>query len=278
MPSVRPTQLVAVIAVALATAACGDVAPAARAAVAEREALRREVTGMRRLATALGVGADAEGAIGPDDVMVVVRDSLVRALLDAALPFAHTLGGQAELRLERATTVLDASVARVTLVGTVRRLRWPYAGATVRVRGAVADLAVDATSTLHARLAVDEVVVSDATGVPPVARGWARAALQQLVDRSLPELVEALPRVAIPIRLDQAIALPGFGPEGPLDVAPAAARVRVTVRHVAAWGGETWAVLRLDRTPFARVPAGGAPVGGVPVPAATPTPGAPGAP
>jgi hypothetical protein len=251
-PSARALALAALhVATAVATA-CAPPDPRTRALVAERDVLRREVAGMRRLAAAFGAEGATPVALGPDDVLLVVGDSLVRALLDAALPRTVPLPGQgAEVRLERATTVLGANVARVTLVGTVRRLRWPYAGATVRVRGAVADLAVDETSTLHARLAVDEVVVSDPTGVAGALRGWAEGALQEAVDRGLPELAAALPRVAIPVRLDETIALPGFGPEGPLHVSPVAARVRVTVRHVAAWDGQTWAVLRLDRTPFA---------------------------
>jgi hypothetical protein len=226
--------------------------------VAERDALRREVLGMRRLSAALdgraaGGGPTAGLVLGDDDVVVVVRDSLVRALLAAALPITARVGDRAEVRLERATTVLDANVARVTLVGTVRQLGWPRAGAAVRLGGAVADFAVDSTSTLRAKLSLDEVVVGQPTGVPAPTRRWAQAALQRVVDGGLPQLAATLPAIALPVRLDQVIDLPGFGPDGPLDVPAVRANVRVTVRHVATWDGHTWIVLRLARDRFVPV-------------------------
>ena len=154
------------------------------------------------------------------------------------------------MRLERATAAFDANVTRIALVGTVRQLGWPRAAATLRLGGALADFEVDSTSTLRARLAIDEVLVDDPTGIPHAVRGPARALLQQVVDRGIPQLTAALPSVAIPVRLDQAIALPGFGPEGPISVAPVEARVAVAVRQVATWDGYTWIVLRTTRAPF----------------------------
>jgi len=246
-------------ALALSAAACSPPDARARSAVAERDALRREVLGMRRLAVALDGGrapggdATAGLVLGDDDVVVVVRDSLVRALIAAALPITARVGDRAEVRLERATTVLDANVARVTLVGTVRQLGWPHAGAAVRLGGAVADFTVDSTSTLRAKLSLDEVVVGQPTGVPAPTRRWAQAALQRVVDGGLPQLAATLPAIALPVRLDQVIDLPGFGPDGPLDVPAVRANVRVTVRHVATLDGRTWIVLRLARDRFVPV-------------------------
>ena len=64
-------------------------------------------------------------------------------------------------------------------------------------------------------------------------------------------MTAALPSVAIPVRLDQAISLPGFGPEGPISVAPVEARIAIQVSRVATWGGYTWIVLHTERGKFA---------------------------
>jgi hypothetical protein len=251
---------------ALCAAGCATPDPAARAAVAERDALRREVAGLRALQATLGGSTDMTGGLGPDDAFVVVRDSLVRALLDATLPTTVRLRDRAEVRLERASAAFEANVTRIALVGTVRQLGWPHAAATLRLGGALADFVVDSTSTLRARLAIDEVLVSDPMGVPAPLRAPARALLQQVADRGLPQVVAALPGVAIPVRLDQTIALPGFGPEGPITVAPVEARVAIAVRRVATWDGYTWIVLRTTRSPFVAVrPAAARPPPAAPV-------------
>jgi hypothetical protein len=54
------------------------------------------------------------------------------------------------------------------------------------------------------------------------------------------------------VRIDRALMLPGFGPEGALAVEPASAALQITASRVLAFQNRLTVVLRVDRGPLRR--------------------------
>jgi hypothetical protein len=227
--------------------ACGGADPRARERVAERDQLRREVAGYRAME------ADTAAAVShpEQDVVVSVGDSLLRALLGAALPVRARLRGSTTVTLTRVAVALRGNVARVDVTGEVQRASAPRIAAPVWLRGALHGFAVDSARVLRARLSVDDVEVGPPSGVPGALRPFALALLQGVVERGLPEITPQLPAVAIPVRLERAVRLPGFGPDGYVRIAPVSAPLAVHVARVAAVRDRLWITLHVDRGAFA---------------------------
>ena len=141
-------------------------------------------------------------------MIVSVRDTLVRDLLDASFPIPVQLTAGVTVTLTGATVTFRGNVARVDVVGQLRRVRFPSVAASVALRGALDAFAVDSTRVLRARMTVDDAWVDAPTGVPGLLDPLAIAVLQRIVNRGLPELAAMIPAVAIPVRLDREMTLP----------------------------------------------------------------------
>jgi hypothetical protein len=238
-----------VLLMGLLLVACSGADPAARAAVAERDALRRELTGLGELRALAARGVRAD----PAHAVVVVRDSLVQSILVAALPITVQPGQQLDVTLQRASVQFVANTTRVMVEGTVRHRGWPAIAASLSLRGALGEFRVDSGGSLGAQVKVDDVVLSSPSGVPEALGPAALSALQNLVDRALPEIERVLPAIAIPVRLDKEITLPGFSAGNALTVAAARAPLHVAVERVGSWNGRLWVVLLVRAGAFTRV-------------------------
>jgi len=97
------------------------------------------------------------------------------------------------------------------------------------------------------------VLLDTPTGTPDAFDPYVINVLQSIVSRSLPELTASLPSVAVPVRLDQDMRLPGFGPEGALSVQPSVAPLTVAASRVIAFQNRLWIILRLELGAFATV-------------------------
>lgn len=229
--------------------ACARPDPVARDRVVERDQLRREVAGYHSL-TKLTPGRMMDRE---HEVLVSVGDTLLRNLLTATFPLTIDLRNRTTLTLTSAQVAFRANVARVDLTGVVRRSTYPHIAAAVKLRGALDGFVVDSTHALRARINIDDVALDTPTGTLAAFDPLVIAVLQSVVERSLPELTESLPSVAVPVRLDQAMALPGFGPEGALSILPSTAAMTVTASRVVAFQNRLWIVLRVELGAFATV-------------------------
>lgn len=249
------SRLYGVLALGLAgcLAACGGGDSAARGRVAERDQLRREVAGFRGLDSMTRAGmVDRER-----DVIVTVSDSLLRDLLEAALPVTVKLPGDVTVRLTNASVVFRANVARVDLTGALSRTTFPRLAASITLHGALDGFAVDSTRSLRARFTLDDAAVDAPSGVPGAMGPVARTLLQSVVERGLPELTEQLPAVALPVRLDRDIKLPGFGPDGVISIGAVSSPLSVTAHTVIAFRNRLWLSLRVEHGAFTPVVAAG---------------------
>ncbi len=220
-----------------------------RARRAERDQLRREVAGFRGLESLATTGM----LTSDREVLVTVSDTLIRGLIVAAFPVTLRIGGGVTVTLTRASVAFRGNVARVDVIGQLRRESFPRVAASVSLRGALDGFAVDSARVLRARVTVDDAAVSAPTGVPGVLGPLVNAVLQRIVERSLPQLASAIPAVAIPVRLDRDMTLPGFGESASLRVREVSAPMTVTASRVLAFRDRLWFILDVERGSFSPV-------------------------
>lgn len=233
----------------LSALACGEADPERRARRAERDQLRREVAGFRGLESLASTGM----LTSDREVLVTVSDTLIRGLIVAAFPVTLKIGGGVTVTLTRATVAFRGNVARVDVIGQLRRESFPRVAASVSLRGALDGFAVDSARVLRARMTVDDATVSAPKGVPGVLGPLVNALLQRIVERSLPQLASVIPAVAIPVRLDRAMTLPGFGESAALRVREVSAPMTVTASRVIAFRDRLWFILKVERGSFSAV-------------------------
>lgn len=230
-------------------AACRNPDPVAREQVVDRDQLRREVAGLSMLERlAPGKLMDRE-----HEVLVSVSDTLLRSLLDAAFPLPVNIRNRVTVTFTSATVSFRANVARVDITGRVRRSSFPEVSAELKLRGALDNFVVDASQALRARISIDDVLLDTPAGTPAAFDPLVINVLQSIVERSLPELTASLPSIEIPVRLDQSMALPGFGPEGALSIEPSSAPMSVQASRIIAFQNRLWIILRVDLGSFATV-------------------------
>ncbi len=231
---------------ALLASACRPPDPAARARVVERDQLRREVAGFQTLRRfEPGSLIDRE-----HELIATVSDTLLRELIATSFPITVELQNKLTVTLTAARVVFRANVARVDITGEIRRGAFPYVSAAVFLRGAIDRFVIDPSQQLRARISIDDVELNTPAGAPAVLDQMVINVLQAIVEGSLPELTASLPAVAFPVRLDQEMALPGFGPEGALSIRPSRAPMNVEVARVLAFQNRLWVVLHVELGAF----------------------------
>ena len=233
----------------LLLAGCQRPDPIAIERVVERDQLRREIKGLRTLEdVAPGKLMDRE-----HEVLISVTDTLLRQLLTAAFPITIDIRNNVKATLTAAEMTFRSNVARVTITGSVRRTIYPRVAATVVLRGALDGFVVDSMHRLRARINIDDVSLNTPTGAPATLDPAVTEILQSVVERSLPELTAQLPTLTVPVRLDQTMTLPGFGPEGALSIEPSSAPMSVQASRVIAFQNRLWIILRVELGAFATV-------------------------
>jgi hypothetical protein len=216
---------------------------------AERAQLQREVAGYQALDTVLTTGLLRDA----NEIALSVSESAVRTMLTASLPMTIPLPQELTAELRTVELTFRGNVARVTLEGTLVHRGTPQVSANLRVTGAIERFTVDSARALHASIRVDDAQVSDAAGVPEPFRPATVLLLQRVIDRAIPVLSNALPELSLPVRLDRALSLPGFGPEGALTVQAAQAALSVRATRVLAYKGRLTVVLHVERGPLLTV-------------------------
>jgi hypothetical protein len=242
MPPRRARSMSAPCAVLLLLAGCRSDQNV-RELLTERAQLSREIAGYRALDDVLRRGLVQR----PDEVVVSVTDTLMRALLQASLPVRVNIPGDVDVQLDSLTLAFVANSARVVLRGTATRITFPRAAAQLQLHGGIDDFRTDSSHVLNARIRLDRADVSSPVGVPNALGSTAASILQNMVDRALPQIAQSLPAVVLPIRVDKALDLPGFGPEGALAVSPAISALTISASRIITFQHRLTVVLRVER-------------------------------
>ncbi len=244
-----------------AMAACGGDGGPGRF-LARKAVLERQVEDLRRL-----VRAAEQGGLLPKDKLVVgVSEPLANELARLALPREQVIGGRYRVRLERADVRFRDEHGSVRLHGKVGPAEGAEAFyAELALFGIVDTVDLDReTGVLRCNVSFVgfELKRFDAYGESETGR----LLLEELGRQGLDALKALAFPIAIPVRLEQEIALNRVAREGPVRLLPATLPLRLTVTDVAAHGGRLWIAVDVGARPQARraagPPAAGAPGAG----------------
>ena len=257
----RPCRMLLLAPLLAAMAGCGaDREP--QRFLARKAVLERQVEDLRRL-----VRAAEEGGLFPRDKLVVgVSEPLANELARLALPREQVVGGRYRVRLERAEVRFRDEHGAVRFHGKVGPSAPGGSGGPAE-RGEpafFADLALFGV--------VDTVDVDRATGVLRCNVSFVgfelkrfeaygesetgRLLLEELGRQGLDALKALAFPIAIPVRLEQEIALSRVSREGPVRLLPASLPLRLTVTDVAAHGGRLWVAVDVTARPPSKKAAG----------------------
>ncbi len=158
---IRVRWWAAVVTLALAAPGCHDKFEAGGELHGQQVVLRREVEGLRALASRL---ERHEPMLPEGDAIVAIDDTLVRDMIRAQLPLDADVEGY-HVRLERVDVGFRGSPV-VRLQGTLHPLQQPSLKAEVEVIGVLEQIeVVPGQTTLKARIAIDHLAIAKVAGL-----------------------------------------------------------------------------------------------------------------
>jgi hypothetical protein len=219
---------------------CADPYAGANVLQAEKAQIERELEGLRESAALLNRG---ESLMPPSDVVVAIGEELVQGLIARRLPL--------EIEVQPYQMVLTAvevgfkGAPTVQLRGMVSRNGLPGIAVAVRLTGALSRIDVDTTTfTLRARIAADHLDIESTAGVGAVFGG---SSLDDVAELLRLELVEQLPILEIPVRVQENILIPAVT-DGPVRLPEVRFPVKASVSRVFAANGRLWIGLHVEIT------------------------------
>lgn len=193
-----------------------------------------------RIASVRGLLADrGDGPLVPfEQGLVVVHQRVVLSLLEAALPWEFELDERFTIQLESASVSFDDGLALVRLEGKASlsgSLRG-VAFAQVSLDASLNVVEVDpATGTLRSRL---RLIAFEARRLELLGRDApGEDAVEELGRKQLTSLEPKFAALAIPVRIEQHLRIPGIGP-GVIVVPPQSLPISAEVRAVTALRGK----------------------------------------
>jgi hypothetical protein len=228
MKATRPrgaTAAVLLVAAALAGTACGKSEFEGGGDLRARKVvLKREVDGLREIVSRLERG---EPMLPKDDVAISISGVLVRDLIKAQLPFDLDVD-RFHVRLSDADVLFRGSPV-VKLRGTLQLREKPEYEAEIAAIGALEGIEVDpGTGTLNAAIAVDHISIEKAAGLEKLV---SKATMDEGARTVRLQLKDALPKIQIPVKLQQGIDLPAVT-SGPVRIHGATMPIQVAVSAV----------------------------------------------
>jgi hypothetical protein len=202
---------------------------------AKQVLLEREVKGLRASVAKLERG---EPLFPEEAVVVSIAEGVVKELLTAQLPMQVEID-KFKIDLVQAEASFKGSPS-VTLQGTiVHEEHADYVG-EVKAIGALDSLQVDETTgTLRAEVAVDHVDVLKMGGLERFLAGGTVDELARTVRK---QLAGRLPKVQIPVKIEQAIEMPSVT-QGPVRLHGVSMPLAVSVLDVVASQGNLWVAI-----------------------------------
>lgn len=239
------------LALLLPLLACGED-DAARRRRADAKVLRRQVESLQDLITALR----SNRLIDERWLAVSVDEPAVAALIQAGLPQEALIADRFRVRVESAEVAFRSGTGLVRLRAKVADQKSDRR-AEVFYQGGLDDIVVTPDGRLRTRVVVDHIDVPQAQAAG-VDSGTIADLAEQLAGQNLRALENMVPPVAIPVRLQQTLAIEGLG-DGPVQVRAGELPVSGTVARVVPLSGRLWVLL--DVKVGAWRPRGSAPAG-----------------
>jgi hypothetical protein len=208
-------------------------------------ALRRQADTLRALLAAF----ETDQAFSSHHVTLGIGQSLVKDLLQLALPVETDTAPDMHVRLETAEVAFENGESRVTLRGRVSRASAPGTFADLTVHGSLHRFEVgEHEGHVTARVALDRLEVRQAEA-EGMRRELVEAVIEQLGQPTLESLAAQIPPLTIPLRFERTLELAGQS-LGPFEIAPASLRFGVALAQVVALGGRLWMQLEVTVSPL----------------------------
>lgn len=197
------------------------------------------------------IGKAERGESHLDEVVVGVSASLVRSVLAAGLPLEQVVAGRFRVVLNEAEVHFGGGRSGVTLRGRVSPPSSRATFAEVVVEGELDRLRILAgRGTLAGEVVLRHVeVIRAAAGGADSA--FVRSAVQALGHEGLESLAKLVPRLAVPIRVEQSLAIAGLG-DGPVVVTPGELPFQAAVTSVVPLDEWLWVTIDLSAGPWRR--------------------------
>lgn len=226
------------LAVATLALACRRYDTESALARAEKNVLERQIAGLRDV-----VALAEKGPLLPKDaIAVAVDEALVRDLIAVSLPLEQIVAERYKVRIERAEVSFVSQESVVRLHGRVSSLTAPETFVDLMLLGGIDTLEVDAQSgRLRGAVVLDHFEVRRASAAGAESRTVA-ALVEELGRERLEAFKTLVPRIEIPVRLDQRLVLKGPG-DGPVSVRAGELPLHVAVARVLPVAGRLWVLL-----------------------------------
>jgi len=210
--------------------------------------LEREVTGLRESVAKLERG---EPLFPEEAVVVSIADTVVKDFVNAQLPVPIELESY-KIELKDAVATFRGSPS-VTLTGTIAHKDHPNLVGEVSAIGVLEGIEVEAKSgTLRAGVAVDHVDLLKMAGLENFLAGGTVNELARSVRK---QLAGRLPKIQIPVKIEQAIDLPSVT-QGPVRLQGVSMPLAVAVTDVVAGQGVLWIAIRVTPGEMVKAAAG----------------------
>jgi hypothetical protein len=205
---------------------------------ARKKVLEREVEGLRVAVARLERN---EPILPAGDLAVAIDDTLLQSVIAAQLPFENKVG-EFHLTLDEAQLAFRGAPT-VSLRGRLKREGNLELEAAVTVVGALDQIAVDpARGALAAKIVVDHIGIEKAAGVERLFSG---STLDEVARMIRMQLVDQLPPIQIPVKVQQSIELPAVT-NGPVRIDGASMPIAVNVSQVLAGQGRLWVAIHFQ--------------------------------
>ena len=230
---------------------CGDDFAANRRRV-EARVLARQIENLHEMKTALS----EKRLVAAHWLAIAADEAAVRSVIEAGLPQEMTVAARFRVLVHRAEVSFSSGSNLVRLNARVTDLRSPDRVADVVYQGALDDIVVSG-GKLTTRVLIDDI------DVPQVQTGGAEASLlttvaDQLAGQNMERLQALIPPVAIPVKVEEKITVPGLG-DGPVEVDPAEVPLNVKVARVLPLSGRLWVFLDVSIGAWSKIPASPSP-------------------
>lgn len=202
-------------------------------------------------------------------LLVAIDEQVFGEVVGATLPLEVAIKDRLRLRLEKAQAYFRYTQGVVVFEGRLAGIKHPDRYLSMRLAGGIDNVSFkDGSLSAHVKLYHFEVLGS---GLGDLGRN----VIEQLVRDNLSLVEDSVPPILIPVRLEQAIAIPGLG-EGPVSVKPGLLPLSVAVAQTLSLDGRLWISIdvaagpwqtSLEKAPAAGGKAGPAPAGEQPPPA-----------
>jgi hypothetical protein len=231
------------LATLLPLAGCGEEA-ADRRRRAEGRVLKRQIENLKEMIQS----TSEKRLVRQDWLAVAIDESAVKTVIEAGLPQEGLVAERFRVRVERAEVSFRSGASLVRLRAHVVDEKTAGRQADVVYEGGLDDIEVSRDGRLRTRVLIDNVDLAEGQQAVADASGVASMAVK-LAGRNLEILQGLIPDLAIPVRLEQTIAIDGLG-DGPVQVDPGELPVDATVARVLPLSGRLWVFLEVKTGPW----------------------------